>query len=112
MEISNDVYVLGLLKDGMAYTEIIRNSSKEHWEKLLKYQLVRTDASGKVYLTEKGKVARVIGLKKFLRAEELETEMKHFDLNKISLHNKLLAITAIGLLLLLIYLLWSHGTIL
>ncbi|WP_373057499.1 hypothetical protein [Zunongwangia sp. H14] len=109
MQISKDVYVLNLLKDGMAYTEFIRDSSKEHWEKLLKYKLVRTDASGKVYLTEEGRVARVIGIEKFLRAEKMENEMQDLDFSRFALHTKILVGIALVLLFLLIFLLWSHG---
>ncbi|MDT0676618.1 hypothetical protein [Autumnicola musiva] len=109
MEISKDAYFINLLKDGIGYTEVIRNSSKEYWDKLIKNNLVKIDALGKVYLTDKGKVARLMGIEEYLRAEKLEKEMTEYSLKKLKFQNKLLSAALLCLFLMLLYIIFENN---
>lgn len=75
MQISTDVYSLRLLRDGMKVTEILRDSSLTYIEKLKNYNLVYIDQADRVYLTDKGELAKKMGLEKFLELEKLEKEL-------------------------------------
>lgn len=75
MQISTDVYSLKLLRDGMNVTEILRDSSLTYIEKLKNYNLVYIDKRDKVYLTDKGELAKKIGLEKYIELEKLEKEL-------------------------------------
>lgn len=88
MEISNDVYSLTLLRDGMYITEILRDSSLAYLEKLRNYGLIVIDPYNKVYLTDKGRVAKKMGLKKFIELEKLEKDLEKNNPTSNSLFNR------------------------
>ncbi len=88
MEISTDVYSLQLLKDGTTASAIIRNSSLSYLDKLKRYKLVSIDQTDKVYLTEKGHLAKKIGLKKFIELEKLEKKLINMEPGELRTNKK------------------------
>jgi len=97
MEITNDVYSFKLLKDGTTTSTIVRNSSLYYLEKLKTFKLISIDNNDKVFLTEKGHLARKMGLKKFIELEKLEKEL-------IDVEPEELAITKKGYLIIMFFL--------
>lgn len=90
MEISHDVYSLSLLQDGMYVSEIVRDSSFTFIDKLKQNNLVQIDNTGKLYLTDKGQLAKKMGLKKYMELEKLEQEISGKDPQRINYRNQLL----------------------
>lgn len=88
MEISYDVYSLKLLKDGTTTSTIVRNSSLFYLNKLKQYNLVSIDNNEKVYLTEKGHLAKKIGLNKFIELEKLEKELVNVEPGELASNKK------------------------
>lgn len=101
MQISTDVFSLQLLRDGMVLTEIIRNSSRSFVEKLKNNNLIYIDEGDKVYLTDKGQVARKIGLEKFIELEILEKQLTNVNTEELKLQNKWFLVTMCFLQLIL-----------
>lgn len=101
MQISTDVFSLQLLRDGMFVTEIIRNSSRSFVEKLKNNNLIYIDESDKVYLTDKGQVARKIGLDKFLELEKFEKQLTHLNTEELNFQNNWFLVTMCFLQLIL-----------
>ena len=106
MWISRDHLALNLLEDGTPMDVILKNSSRSYFRKLKKHHLVTT-RNKKVYLTPKGKVARKMGLKRYLAAEEFEKEISTFGSEENKMHYRFfilcLGLSLLGLFLLLFY---------
>ena len=106
MIISKDIYDLNLLKEGMRVSEIIRNSSRAQLETLQQFNLISIDRGERVFLTEKGIVAKKIGVEKYIELEEFEKELtstdpKEFEDRRLLLLTILWILTTILVLMLI-----------
>ena len=81
MTINNDVYSFDLLKNGTDVGEVTRNSSGNYIENLLSSNLIRIEG-GRVFLTEKGEVAKKMGINKFLQLEKYEKKVLGWNKEK------------------------------
>lgn len=78
MTINQDVYSFDLLRNGADVTEVTRNSSQSYLENLLSNKLIRIE-DGKIFLTDKGEVAKKIGLEKYLQLEKYEERIGRWN---------------------------------
>lgn len=81
MTINHDVYSFDLLKNGTAVGEVTRNSSRSYLENLLGHGLI-TIQEGKIFLTERGEVAKKIGIEKYLKLEKYEQRVIKWNKEK------------------------------
>lgn len=79
MVISNDNFDFNSFREGMRVSDILRRSSFTQFEKLRKFNLIWINGANRAYLTERGRVAKKIGLKKYLELEEFEKELSSID---------------------------------
>lgn len=105
MTINNDVYSFDLLKNGTDLGEVTRNSSGSYIENLRRSNLIKIEG-GRIFLTEKGEVAKKMGINKFLKLEKYEEKVMGWDKEKRERDIrfvKLAALLVIILAVLLIY---------
>lgn len=78
MLIETDTLSFELLENGTPVDIAQRNSSRYHLENLEEKGLIQIRRN-KIFLTEKGQVAKKFGIRKFLKIEEFEKEVMEYD---------------------------------
>lgn len=115
MVITQDVYDLKLFKQGMPVSEFLRNSSNSYLEELQRWNLVTVDDHRRIFLTDRGQVAKKMGLKKFVEIEEFEKELSkenpHQLLQKNQYLTGLICLLNIILMVVLVYIYWRAAVI-
>lgn len=75
MVISNNNFDLNSFREGMRVSDILRRTSFTYIEKLRKFNLIWINSANRAYLTERGLVAKKMGVEKYLELEEFEKEL-------------------------------------
>lgn len=107
MLIVGDNYNLKHFRNGTSVNTLIRDCSMAYIEKLRDNGLIYLTEEKQVYLTEKGQVAKQIGVENYLRLEKEEAQALRINLKKLKLENKYLLALLAGLFLFLVYLIAS-----
>lgn len=90
MVITKDIYNLSLLKPGMPEHDFLRNSSSTYLEELKKWNLVSIDRHRKLFLTDRGQVAKKIGVQKYIEIELFEKELTREEPRKLQDRDRVL----------------------
>ena len=98
MRLNNDVFSLKFLREGTPVYEFIKNSSKKYLETLAAKDLIYFE-EGKIFLTERGQVAKKLGVEKYFELEEFEQELSTYDREK-SKRNNMIFLTVMWILIL------------
>lgn len=94
MTINQDVYSFELLRNGTDLDEVTRNSSGSYIDNLLKSNLIKVE-EGRVFLTEKGEVAKKMGIEKYLQLEKYEKKVMGWNKEKRERDIRFLKLTAL-----------------
>lgn len=79
MVISKEVFDLNSFHEGMRVSDILRKSSLAQFQKLRKFNLIRINSANQAFLTDKGMIAKKIGVEKYIELEEFEKELSSTD---------------------------------
>ncbi len=104
MLIVGDNYNLKHFRNGTSVNTLIRDCSVTYIEKLRDNDLIYLTEEKEVFLTEKGQIAKQIGVENYLRLEKEEAQALRTNLDRLKLENKYLLILLAGLFIFLIYL--------
>lgn len=99
MIITKDEFGLEFFYNGMDYSEMVKGSSKSYVKDLQKYKLIKIKSAKKVFLTDRGRLAKNIDIKKFLEIEEFEKELTN---NKKEVEKDFILISLMSVLLFII----------
>lgn len=79
MTINHDVYSFELLKNGADVSEVTLNSSYSYLESLQENKLI-TIEEGRIFLTDRGEAAKLIGVEKYLQLEKYEEKVSRWGI--------------------------------
>ena len=102
MRVNKDVFSLKFLREGTPVYEFIKNSSKSYLETLAAKDLIYFE-EGRIYLTERGQVAKKVGVEKYIELEEFEQELSAYDAEKGKSRNTLFFSAMLILILILVF---------
>ena len=104
MYIGEDISNLEVVKERIPSQEFLHKSSVAYTSYLLNHDLIRLDSSGKVRFTDKGKIAKKIGIKKYLELEKLEKKFLDYNCEELKWRNVFLCLLLVSVTFFLIYL--------
>ncbi|WP_026914241.1 hypothetical protein [Christiangramia portivictoriae] len=101
-------FTLDKLKDGIMATDLRQSTSINFINTLRNKQLIYFDHKGRVYLTNKGKIANKLGFQRYLKLERDQQELLEQELETIQVENRGLLMIFSGMIisLLLIIAFW------
>ncbi|AVR47210.1 hypothetical protein C7S20_19225 [Christiangramia fulva] len=88
--------------DGIRLEQLVQKYDLFKVQKLVKYNLIIIDNSNRVYLTDKGKIARKFGFEKLIELENLEKKILKRNMVLWTLKNGILYFSLITLIILLV----------
>ena len=102
MKVNKDVFSLKFLREGTPVYEFLKNSSANYLEILASKDLIYFE-EGRIFLTERGQVARELGVEKYFELEEFEQELSSYDAEKGKTRNAIFFSVMLILILILVF---------
>ena len=94
-----------LLYEGAYLEDVLKIIPLSLLHKLRMHEFILIDPTGRIYLTFKGKIAKKIGLHRYIELERLERKTLNYNRKNLLIWNVLLFLSCIGIILILLSLL-------
>ncbi|WP_159039913.1 hypothetical protein [Christiangramia fulva] len=91
------------LMDGMSLDQLKKETSTSFINTLRENDLIVVSRNSEVYLTDRGQLARKMGIENFMNLENAEKELLSQELRRLRIENRGLLMVFIGLMISLVF---------